>query len=452
MPRKNTIRFPNGFLWGTTVSSHQVEGHNVHSDWWEFEHKGGKIKDGTVSGPACDMWNRYIEDFDRMQEMGLSALRMSVEWARIEPRPGEYDEEALEHYMEMLRALKERGIAVCLTLHHFTNPKWVSDAGDWAARDVVKWFRAYTRRVVDALFDYVDLWVTLNEPMGPIVNGYLLGMMPPEIRNPLKARAAFRNMLRAHAAAAEVIRRHANEKNADRRPLIGITAALAHYEPVNPKNPVETRLMDTVRFLMNHAFLDAMATGKVSPPFGLGETIHGLAGSFNYIGANYYSRSRLAPIPKLKLQWPPDLTQFLYLPPGTETTEMGWEVYAPGFYHVLRDMSRRYKVPIYVTENGIADGTDTKRPRYILTHLTQMHRAISDGADIRGYFHWSFIDNFEWLEGWRPKFGLIAMDPKTLDRLPRRSAAMYSKIARANAITPEMVGRYAPEAAGEILS
>jgi beta-glucosidase len=131
-------------------------------------------------------------------------------------------------------------------------------------------------------------------------------------------------------------------------------------------------------------------------------------------------------------------TDLLYLPPSTETTELGWEIYAPGFHRVLMDLSHRYKVPIYVTENGIADGTDTKHPRYILTHLAQMHRAIRDGADIRGYFHWTFIDNFEWLEGWRPKFGLLAMDPVTRDRIPRRSAALYSEIARANAIPADV--------------
>lgn len=440
-----TLRFPEGFLWGTSVCSHQAEGNNVNSDWWEFEHRG-KIKDGTVSGIACDMWNRYGEDFEFMQRMGWNAFRMSVEWARIEPRRGEWDAAALEHYAEMLRTLKARGISVCLTLHHFVLPKWMADAGGWVNPDSVRLFREYTRRVVDALFDYVDIWVTLNEPMGPVIGGYFIGMMPPEKINPIQGMAAFRHLLRAHGAAAEVIRRRQNEKDANRTPLIGIAAALVHLEAVDEKNLIETRILDVIRHFHNYAFLDALATGKVPFPFGTGETIHGLQGSCTYLGVNYYSRYRMA----RKLKWPKEMGDLLYLPPGTETTEMGYEVYPPGFHGVLMDMWERYKLPIYVTENGIADGSDTQRPRYILTHLAQVERTIRDGADIRGYFYWTFIDNFEWLEGWRPKFGLLGMKPDTLERVPRQSAYLYSEIARANAVTEEMAARYAPDAAENV--
>jgi beta-glucosidase len=442
MTQEKAIRFPEGFLWGTAVCSHQAEGNNVNSDWWEFEQNSGKIKDGSVSGAACDIWNRYIEDFDYMRDIGLNAFRMSVEWARIEPRRGEWDLDALAHYADMLRALKDRGLSVCLTLMHFVLPKWVADAGGWAWSESPSRFRAYVKRVVEALGGYVDIWCTLNEPMGPIIAGYLVGAFPPQKINPLQAAAAFKNMLRGHAQAAEVIRGHAQANNAP-APPIGIAMALIDIEPVHPQNVIENTVAGACDFIHNKAFLDAMTTGKVPFPFGMGETIPGLAGSFNYIGAQYYTRSRLNPKPRLRLN--PEFTDILYLPPGAETTEMGYEVYPPGLYRCLMDISS-YGVPIYITENGIADATDHQRPRYILTHLAQAQRAIRDGADIRGYFYWTYIDNFEWLEGWRTKFGLVAMDPVTLDRKPRPSAKLYSEIARANGITHDMLERFAPEA------
>jgi len=440
----NIIQFPGDFLWGTAVCSHQAEGHNEHSDWWAWEQRG-KIKDGTVSGPACDMYNRYPEDFQIMEDLGLGAFRLGVEWARIEPERGRYDSDAIQHYVDVLKEMKKHGLKVCLTLYHWVLPKWVADEGGWTSPDSVRWFRGFCHRVVDALFDDVDLWCTLNEPMCPLVAGYILGEFPPEKRNFFKARTVFKNLLKAHLEAYTLIRNRARQKDLAEEPLIGIAQALSYYEPRNPDNPLSAKFVEALDFIQNWSFTQAMETGRIPFPWGFNEGIPGLAGSFNYMGANYYTRTRL----RVPDKFPTEIEDILYLPDGTETTEMGYEVYPPGFYNVLMQLSQ-YGVPIYVTENGIADETDRQRPSYILRHLAQVRRAMDDGADIRGYFHWSYIDNFEWKEGFSKHFGLVGVEPGTLDRKIRPSAYMYGDIAKTNRITEDMVKKYAPEAAREI--
>jgi beta-glucosidase len=436
------IEFPKDFLWGTAVCSHQAEGHNVHSDWWAWEQEG-KIDDGTVSGAAADMLNRYPEDFALMESLGYNSFRLSVEWARIEPERGRYSEEALVHYENVMKELRKRNIKVCLTLYHWVLPKWMADRGGWTNSDSVRWFREYVRRVVYRLYDYVDLWCTLNEPIVPIMASYVAGVFPPEKRNPVLAGKVYVNLLRAHAEAAALIREAARARGESCDPQIGIAMALADVEHKNPDNYIDTKLHKLMRFFHNDAFLNAIHTGV---PFGIGAEIPGLKGSFNYIGANYYTRFRLDLFP---LKMIGRLEDLLYLPEGTETTEMGYEVYPPGFYAVLKDLGR-FGVPIYITENGIADSTDEKRPGYLLRHLKQVKRAMDDGIDVRGYFHWTYIDNFEWKYGFSKKFGLVAVEPGTLNRLPRRSAYMYGEIARTGKITPEIVAEYAPEVESEI--
>jgi beta-glucosidase len=441
---EKAIVFPKDFLWGTAVCSHQAEGHNVHSDWWEWELKG-KIDDGSVSGPAADMLNRYPEDFAFMQKQGWNAFRLSIEWARIEPKRGEYDEEALKHYENVLMELRKRNIKACLTLYHWVLPKWVADRGGWANDESVRWFFEFARVAVGRLCGLVDLWCTLNEPICPVFAGYVLGQFPPEKRDPVLASKVFLNLLRAHAEAADIIRAEADRRG-DPEPLIGIAHALVDIQPKNPGNFLDRKIHEYVKFLHNEAFPEAMHTGVAELPFGIKKKIPGLEDSFNFIGVNYYTRFRLDLPPK---RITARLEDFLYLPEGTELTEMGYEVYPEGFYNVMRDMSR-FGVPIYVTENGVSDATDRQRPGHLLRHLKQLRRALDDGMDVRGYFHWSYVDNFEWKHGYSKKFGLVAVEPGTLNRLPRPSAFLYGEIARAGKITPAMTRKYAPDVEKEL--
>ena len=445
MARK-PITFPKDFIWGTAVASHQADGHNEHSDWWAWEKKG-KIYDGTVSGAAADMLHRYPEDFALMQELGYNGFRFSTEWARVEPRQGEYSEEGLDHCENVVRELKKRGMKVCLTLYHWVLPKWVADRGGWAVDESVDWFRGYVRRVIPRVFDHVDLWCTLNEPTAPLLAGYVVGEFPPQKRNWLLACKVFRNLLRAHAAAYEEIMAEANRRGVRKPPKIGIAHAITHVAPRDPGSLFDRKLHQAVNYVHNVIFLEAMKTGRAPFPLGTGETIPGLAGSYTYMGVNYYYRMRLQIPPR---RFPPtDLTDFLYLPEGTEISGMGYEVFPEGFYHVLKYMSG-YGAPLYVTENGCADPDDTQRPGYVLRHLAQMRRAMQDGMDVRGYFQWSWIDNFEWRYGFERKLGVIELDPETMARKPRPSAYMYGEIARTGKITPTLVRKYAPHVAEDL--
>jgi beta-glucosidase len=443
---KNDIVFPSDFIWGTAVCSHQADGYNEHSDWWRWE-KQGKIYDGTVSGPAADMWNQYKNDFAFMQEQGYNGFRLSVEWSRIEPQNGRFDEDALAHLEDMLAELQMRNIKVCLTLYHWVLPAWFADRGGWTSRDCVERFRAFVRRVVQRVYDKVDLWCTLNEPSAPLFAGYTLGVFPPEKRSLRLTGVVFKNLMRAHAAAYEEIMGEAQRRRDTQTPLIGIAHAVTYIESAHPENPLDRKLHEFMHYMHNVIFLDAMKTGRIPLPFGLNEKIPGLAGSYTYLGVNYYYRMRLQIPPK---RWPPeDLVDFLYLPKGTETTGMGYEVYPPGFVKVMEFMSE-YGVPLYVTENGCADDHDEQRPGYLLRHFAQMRHAMDKGIDVRGYFLWSYIDNFEWRYGYQKKLGLVELDRDTLERRPRPSAYMYGEIARSGKITEEIVNKYAPHVVDKV--
>ncbi len=443
---EKAIEFPKGFIWGTSVCSHQAEGHNTHSDWWTWE-KLGKIDDGSVSGPAADMLNRYPEDFKLMEKLGYNAFRLSVEWARIEPRQGEYSEEALLHYENVLKEMRKRKLKVCLTLYHWVLPQWVSALGGWTNPKSVEWFGGFSRKVVERLYDYVDIWVTLNEPTAPAFAGYLAGVFPPEKKDLFLTARVFRNLLKAHVVSHDAIRDAASARGLE-RPPVGIAMAIAYFEPKDPSNPFDKKLHEFFRFAHNEAFLDAIHNGRVPVPFGVNDEIPGLKGSHTFVGVNYYTRFRIDLTNVLK-GLPKNLEDMLYLPEGSELTEMGYEVYPPGFYNVLSEMSK-YGVPMYITENGVSDGTDVQRPGHILRHLKQVHRAIGDGMDIRGYFHWSYVDNFEWKHGYSKRFGLVALEPGTLNRLPRKSAYLYGEIAKSGKISGSMVKKYAPEYESEI--
>lgn len=432
--------FPQGFLWGTATAGHQVEGHNIHSDWWTFEQQG-KINDGTVSGPACDAWNRYDDDFAQMRELGYPAYRLGIEWARIEPRPGQWDGEAVAQYRRMLDSLKSNGIAICLTMYHWVLPQWVADAGGWTNDETVVLFERYCRFIVDQFAEYPALWCTLNEPMVPLLSGYVIGYFPPGKKDIGAARRVFVNLLKAQAAAYRAVHSVATPGRTGRSPLAGIAAALSFVQSgsSSPITRWQARLWDS---LTNTAFLEAMKTGKVPFPWGRGQAVPGLKGAYDFMGVNYYQRVTIG----TRFRHPGTLFAEQRIPEGTETTEMGWEVCPEGFHHVIMDTWRRMSVPIYVLENGISDADDDQRPSYLVRHLAELHRAIQDGADVRGYFHWSFMDNFEWREGFSKKFGLLEVDfsDPALPRRLRPSAGLYSRIIRENGLTGEMLERYAP--------
>ncbi len=441
------LRFPEGFLWGTSTAGHQIEGHNDKSDWWKFEQEG-KVLDGSKSGVNIDYWNRYEEDHEIMTKLGYQLFRLGLEWARIEPEDGKFDMKAIERYRQILTSLRKRNIKICLTIYHWVLPLWFAESGGWLRPDAVGRFIRFSELVVKELGEFPDIWVTLNEPMVPAAAGYLAGEFPPEIKSPKKYGIVAKKLLECHARCYPLI--HNNVKSApDGSPTqAGIAMAYQWIEPwgspglAGKYEKIMSRLWEKGGFL---GWDEAIISGRAPWYFGGGGEIPGLKDSYDFCGVNYYFRSS---IKFDKTKSAQVFIDFQSVPDGIEKTQMGWQIYPPGFYKTFMRVWDMFKKPIYITENGIADDVDKQRPKYLLEHIAQVHRAIQSGADIRGYFQWSFIDNFEWREGFSKKFGLIACDANDpeLKRTPRPSAYMYSDIIKENAITEEILKKYAPGA------
>jgi len=408
-PRK----FPKGFLWGTATSSYQVEGGNYNSDWSHWENKGGKIEDGTTCGEAVDNWNRYKEDFKILDEqLHNNAYRMSVEWSRLEPEEGSFNEEAFIHYKEMLKELKKRGITIMLTLHHFTNPEWLAKQNSWEKRAVIKKFLRFTEEVYKELGDYVDLWVTINEPMVYAMQGYVSLEWPPQKASKYKAAKVVWIMARAHKKAYKLIHKLAKEKGKTAK--VGIANNVSSFH-VYQKHSFSAQIFVAIADrASNHLFYTLS-----------GRKTH------DFLGLNYYFHMRIKTVRQfLGAAFSKEETDSQE---KFESSDIGWELFPHGIFDVCVDLAS-YKKPIYITENGLATSNDDKRIRVIVGYLMQLHHAIEAGADIRGYFHWSLLDNFEWAKGFKPTFGLIGVDRETQERTVRPSAEVYSYIAKDNAI------------------
>lgn len=435
------LEFPAGFLWGVATSSYQFEGNNTNSQWSEWE-RTGHIRTGERSGLACDWWAHAERDFDLAQAMGVNALRLSLEWSRIEPRPGEWDDHALARYRQMLQGLRDRGITPLVTLHHFTNPLWFEQRGDFLARSSVKLFARYTTKVVETLGDLCDFWCTVNEPNVYAIIGYQLGDFPPGRRGAiLSVIRALGNMARAHAAAYRAI--HALQPGAQ----VGWAHNFNIFDPLNPKSALdrfETRLQDNV---FNAFFPDAVRRGRVGFPVNLwAGNLRAVRGTCDFVGINVYYRDLV----HFDLTNPLELfgrrTVHAGAPRGDPGVGApGGEIYPQGIARIARRVAAFGK-PVYVTESGVADATDRLRPWVVAQAVGAAHAARAQGVDLRGYFHWSLVDNFEWTQGWAQRFGLVELDHLTQVRTARPSAALYAAIAQGNALTRAQVAEYAPSA------
>jgi len=435
-----TFHFPADFKWGVATAAHQVEGNNTHNDWWAWEQEEGRIKQGHTSSLACDWWENAEADFDRAAAMGLNALRLSTEWSRIEPRPGVFDDSALERYSQMLQGLRARDIEPMVTLHHFTNPRWLAEQGGWENPETIPLFARFVRRVVEALGQHCDLWCTVNEPNIYSAMGYLLGAFPPGQSDFKAAMRVARHLLAGHAAAYREI--HALQPQA----RVGLAHNMRIFDPANPRSPLDRRAARTTDRVFNQATLTALTRGRWTLPLGFGLAWK-LRRTLDWIGLNYYTRDLVA-FDRAQRQ---ALFSRRFSADDTELLDGGYgEFYPRGMFRCLQRLAH-LGLPIYVTENGIPDDDDDQRPRYLLTHLHQMWHAIQLCYPVMGYYHWTLVDNFEWAEGWTSRFGLIALDPDTQVRTPRRSADLYAETARANAITPQMIETHAPELRAELL-
>jgi beta-glucosidase len=445
LPLTAPLAFPKGFLWGSATAAHQVEGGNTNNDWYLWETQRDKegrchIKNCEQSGSADEHYTRYDSDFDLAQQTGHSIYRFSMEWSRIEPREGQFDFNEVKHYKDVLASLRQRGIQPMVTLHHFTNPIWVAESGGWRNPDIVGKFERYVRFVAENFKSDVDWWVTINEPAVYAVNSYLYGQWPPGERNLVAALVVLTNMLKAHAKAYRAIHQIDNvDVDGDGRPAqVGIAKHLRVFAPYDPWSFLDKTVVRIQHAFFNRLFLDSAMTGRIKIQIPLvqlvDEYVPELHDSLDFIGVNYYSRDIL----RFDRHLPGALFgRVIYDPARFKYSEMGegWEIHPQGLYDLLIDLKRLQK-PIFITENGVSDGQGKLRPAFIAEHVYQVWRAIAVGVDVRGYICWSLLDNFEWAEGFTPRFGLYHVDYTTQERTLTLGGEVFKEIAQNNALTP----------------
>ncbi len=405
-------KFPDGFLWGAATSAHQAEGNN-QNDWSEWEKNNverlareAKIKYtpwqqekfpemfepvNYISGRAADHYNRYEEDFDIAKSLGHNSHRFSIEWSRIEPEEGKFNEKEIEHYRQVVKALRRRGMEPFVTLWHWPMPLWLSKQGGWESKSIVFYFERYAGKMAENLPE-VKFWITLNEPEVYASHSYLKGNWTPQKRNYLAYRHVIRNLVSAHKKAYTAIKLiHPDSK-------IGIAKHNIYFEAY--RNRFINKLLKKIADMWWNEWF-----------------IKKIAGHQDVIGVNNYHHNII--------------NYGFYKNENKRMSDMAWELYPESLAFVVRDLAK-YKLPIYIAEHGLADADDSRREWFLTESLKYLHKAIEEGAPVKGYTHWSLLDNFEWDKGFWPRFGLVEVDYKTMERRIRGSAYAYAKICKSN--------------------
>jgi beta-glucosidase len=378
------LTFPEGFLWGAATASYQVEGGIENNDWAEAGREG-KVPE---AGRSSDHYHRFETDFDIAKSLGHTAHRISIEWSRIEPQEGVFDEKEVAHYRQVLLALRSRGLEPFITLWHFTLPLWLTEKGGVASKEFPKFFSRYSAYITKQLGEYATHWSTINEPLVFSGMGWVRGIWPPfKYRAYISFFTVLRNLVRAHKEAYVVIKKQ--------NPALKVSV-VKHNKYFHSSIPIVLApLVALNRWFWNRWFLN--------------KTKHCL----DEIGLNYYGHVEFFK----RAQYP--------------KTDFGWDIYPEGLYHVLKEL-KQYNLPIVISESGCADKNDTFRADFIRNHLKACHRAITDGVPLYGYFYWSLLDNFEWAEGYTMRFGLVEIDYQTLERKIRPSTQVYKQICETN--------------------
>lgn len=400
---KQSFVFPDNFIWGTAVSSYQTEGDNKNSDWWEWEQnkKEGQKFPKEKSGIACDSYNRYEEDLDLCVKLNNNAFRLSLEWSRIEPKRNEFDKTEIEHYKKVLISAKHRNLKTFVTLHHFTVPIWFAKLGGWSNIFSPYIFAKYAKKCAEELGGLVDAFLTINEPQVYMLESHVRGIWPPNIKNLFLSFVVQLNLIKGHKLA------FSNIKSVNKNYPVGIVKNIVWYEVTQSKFYFLDKLLSKFLYYVNCDFF-----------------IKPILSCLDLIGLNYYFTSRIE--------------CFKIKNPNNIVSDLNWWINPEGLKKVLIDL-KRFALPIYITENGLADSHDILRQSFIENMLFSCYTAIKEGVDLRGYFYWSLIDNFEWHEGFWPRFGLVEIDRENnLARVPRRSFYYYADICKNNSINLEI--------------
>ncbi|MDO8559628.1 MAG: glycoside hydrolase family 1 protein [bacterium] len=407
-----TLYFPPRFLWGTATSAHQVEGNNRDNDWWAWEQRSPQRPN---SGRACDHYVRYRSDVAQMKKLGYTSYRFSLEWSRIEPQPGKWNHRAIDHYRDLIRLCNKSGIKPVVTLHHFTNPQWLSARGGWTRGTTIAAYLRYVRYVVGELGDVVDLWITVNEPLVYALQSYLVGIWPPGKTSYLQTFRVYWHLAVAHRRAFAEIHRIYRERGWH-DPRVGFTANTVSLYAYRQHSLASWLFIRVADFIWNHSFLVLSGRSR-----------------HDFIALNYYFHYRLKAAHFRTLRFFVQARE-----EHREMSEVGWEVYPQGIFDVLLDY-RQYGLPVYIMENGIATMSESKRTRYLVSYLKEIYHAIQAGVDVRGYFWWSLMDNFEWHLGFTPRFGLLKVNYRTQQRTVRPAAKVLSEISLRNCIPHRML-------------
>jgi beta-glucosidase len=459
--------FPPGFLWGVATAAYQIEGAPAEdgkgpSVWDTFSHQPGRTAHGDTGDIACDSYHRVDEDVALLAGLSASAYRFSVSWPRIQPEGrGGANPAGLSHYSRVVDALLERGITPVVTLYHWDLPQALQDKGGWAARDTTELFADFAGIVAGALGDRVRQWITVNEPWVAANMGYRWGQHAPGIRDPRQAVAAAHHLLLGHGRATAAVRAAVPGAGGGTRGTateVGITLNMAHVYPADPASLTDRELAADVDAQINGVFLDPLVKGsypaRLDGDYAPGANLvrdgdlAAIQARIDFLGVNYYAPHIVGVredgfFRRGDTPMGPSGAVFVH-PEGMPVTEMDWLVHPDGLYELLvRLRDDAPGLPLYITENGAAcndyinpDGTieDTERIDYLRGHLRAAHRAISAGADLRGYFAWSLMDNFEWAHGYSKRFGLVFTEYGTQRRIPKRSAEWFAAVARSNSI------------------
>ena len=387
--KNKPFNLAKSFLLGAASSAHQVEGNNTNSDWWHFEQTNKLPR----SGQAAGHYNRYAEDFSLAKNIGLNSMRISIEWARIEPSDGVWDMKAVEHYRTVLKEMKQNNLVRMVTLHHYTLPQWIAQKKGFHNKKNIKFFKRYCSFIAEQLGDEIDLWITINEPEVFTLMSSLVGIWPPFKKNPWQAWKLFNNLALAHKQAYKAIKQV--------RPKAQISVAKNNVYSI----PFKNNWLDKTLVTFNNWFGNYWFLNKIED-------------ELDFIGLNYYFYH------SLHLSWSGVSRENLKAP----KSNMGWRTYPKGIYYLALDLHKRYDRPIYITENGIANASDPMRQDFIREHLFWISHANNHGADIRGYFYWSLTDTYEWSDGFDPKFGLIEVNFETQKRTIRPSSNIIKQI------------------------
>ena len=410
-------------MWGAATSAHQVEGNNRLNDWWAWE-QAGKVTD--LSGAACNHYQLFQEDFRMARSLGHTAHRFSLEWSRLEPREGEWDEAVFRHYEEVFDSLQKEGLEPVVTLHHFTNPLWFAEKGGWLQPTAPVQFGVYVRRVAERFGPRVRYWITINEPLIYIYKSFVEGVWPPGKKSMEEAFRVVRTLIHAHALAYQIL--HDSSRNN------GCMVSIAHHMTAmtacRARSVLDRWSVFLRQQLVNRMLFRSLLSGYLFYPGVFFEKLP-MKKTLDFLGVNYYARDFI------RFQGFSDMNRFgvvcakdHHLGEIAELNDLGWEVYPQGIYEALTSL-RSFGLPILVTENGICTQDDSQRARFIADHLAQVNRAKSEGTPIFGYFYWSLVDNFEWAEGFRPRFGIVEVNYSTQKRKIRSSSQVLKKSCEA---------------------